>query len=70
MASFVEERQEWVERELQRIIEERPDMTHYQRRVMRGYLEKEFADVWEGRDYVYGLDEGGAPRGHLGRREA
>lgn len=60
---YKEEKKRWVENELAKFVNEHAQLTHYQQRVMRGFFEKEFEDVWKSRDYVYGQDEGGSPAG-------
>lgn len=60
---FADEKKKYVDEEMARILNERPQLTHRERRIMRDYLEKEFLDVWESRDYVYGQDDEFAQRG-------
>lgn len=55
---FKEEKKKWVGEQLARVIAERPNLTHREQRIMREYLEKEFENVWEQRDEVYGEQSG------------
>lgn len=60
---YLEEKKRWVDNKMIGLMRERPNLTIKEQKIMRGYFEKEFEDVWESRDYVYGQDEGGSPAG-------